>query len=125
MQDKTILFAEDNPMVADIAQFVLKRLGFTVLYSDRTEPALRMLADTAKIDLLFTDVLLADGDIGTDIANAALEKYHNLPFLFSSGYTNSNIPAELLARSNIAFLQKPYTASQLTSAIEQLVPSGA
>lgn len=125
MQDKTILFAEDNPMVADIAQFVLKRLGFTVLYSDRTEPALRMLADTAKIDLLFTDVLLADGDIGTDIANAALEKYPNLPVLFSSGYTNSNIPAELLARSNIAFLQKPYTASQLTSAIEQLVPSGA
>lgn len=121
MQNKTVLLVEDNTMVADVAAFVLKRQGFIVLLCEDYPSAIAKLASINQLDLLFTDVLLPDGKVGTEIATLARQKLPDLPVLFSSGYTNDNISQQLLQQQQVAFLQKPYKPHQLLEAVQQLL----
>lgn len=125
MQDKTVLLVEDNTMVAEVAAFVLKRQGFTVLLCEDYHSAFDTLASINQLDLLFTDVLLPEGKVGTDIAKLAREKMPGLPVLFSSGYTNDNISQQVMQQKKVAFLQKPYKPRQLLEAIQQLLAKAA
>jgi CheY-like chemotaxis protein len=120
MQSKTVLLVEDNTLVADVAAFVLKREGFTVLLCKDYPSAIAMLTDINHLDLLFTDVLLPDGKVGTEIAALARKKLPDLPVLFSSGYTADNIPQHMLQKRGMVFLQKPYKPCQLLDAIQHL-----
>jgi CheY-like chemotaxis protein len=121
MQSKTVLLVEDNILVADVAAFVLKRQGFTVLLCEDYPSAIAMLASINHLDLLFTDVLLPDGKVGTEIASLARKKLPDLPVLFSSGYTADNISQQLLQQQQVAFLHKPYKPRQLMEAVQQLL----
>ncbi|MBV9522289.1 MAG: response regulator [Alphaproteobacteria bacterium] len=110
----TILVVDDDPDVRDYAISVLEDFGYRVLAANDGETALSVLRDDAKVDLLFTDVVMPGLD-GFELARQATARMPDLKVLFASGYATDLSPAARL-------LRKPYRPQQLTEEIAALLP---
>ena len=86
--------------------------GAVAASASRVGPALELLGDPAfEIDLAVLDVNLG-GEESFPIAAALAER--GVPFVFSTGYGNSGLPA---AWRNRPSLQKPFTHEQVRVAL--------
>lgn len=108
---ETILLAEDNPGVAEVATQVLQEAGYTVLAASNGQEALALAAEHPEFDLLFSDVVMMGVD-GVALATTLRERRPDLPVLFTTGY-NAGAIERLLAAPAVRLLQKPYTPDQL------------
>ena len=107
---RAVLVVEDNAIVRSVAVARLEELGHSVLEADTAAAALELLASAARIDLLFTDVVIPGGMGGLDLARRALELRPEIRVIFTSGYATAfsvvgDLPGE--------FLQKPYRDEDL------------
>jgi PAS domain S-box-containing protein len=124
----TILLVEDEDSVRSLARRVLQRHGYTVLEAPDAPAALELSAQYAgSIDLLLTDMRMP-GLNGHTLAERLAGQRPGLGVLFMSGYTEHR--AELPAGSErAAFLQKPFSASELLASVQALLgalaPSGS
>jgi CheY-like chemotaxis protein len=66
----TVLVVEDDWFVREDMVLGLKQEGWFVLEADTGVGALKLLRETATIDLLVTDIRLADTMTGWDVAEA-------------------------------------------------------
>lgn len=106
-----LLVVEDEPLVAFDNEYVLGDAGYTVVGTvDRVTEAVRLLGDGSSIDLVVSDVQLADGS-GIEVAQAA----HRLdvPVLFVTGQCPDGA-----AGVAAGCLAKPYAQRDLLAAIE-------
>lgn len=105
-----LLLVEDEPLVAFDNEHALSDAGFKIVATlDRVETALAALARDTAIDLVLTDVSLADGS-GVDVARAAHAA--GIPVLFVTGQCPPD--ARSLAQGCLA---KPYGPRDLAAAI--------
>ena len=105
-----LLVVEDEPLVAFDTEHLLSEDGFTVVATvDKVIDAVALVGDGQAIDLVLTDVSLADGS-GIEVARAAAAL--GIPVLFVTGSCPGE--AEALAAG---CLSKPYTGRDLLSAI--------
>jgi len=96
---------------------LLESLGYQVLQVSNAEDALNLAENTrAKIDLLFTDVIMP-GMSGRELAEALRAHDPELKVLFQSGYTDDMVVRRGVLRSEVAFLQKPFTVDALAKKI--------
>jgi PAS domain S-box-containing protein len=120
----TVLLAEDELGVLHLVEKLLLREGYQVIVATSGEEALAHLTkQRTKPTLLITDLVMASGLNGTQLASAVRSRYPDLPVLLMSGY---GYPAALAAgaRENSprdAFLQKPFTAEELRLAVARLL----
>lgn len=118
-----VLIAEDDLMIADMAEQFLVTSGYEVCGIARTVPDAVALAWAHKPDLALIDLRLADGGMGTEIA-AKLAPFVGLGILYASGNTSQLV---LTARDGHACLTKPYRADDLLRAlalVQNLVETG-
>jgi DNA-binding response OmpR family regulator len=109
-----ILIAEDDLMIADMTEEVLIANGYEVCGIARTVGEAVALAQLHKPDLAIIDMRLADGGLGTQIADE-LKPLTKLGILYASG----NMPHNLLTTDNgHACLAKPYRPSDLLRGLE-------
>jgi len=94
----------------------LERQGFSVDAVEHGQAALEWLRDhDAAVDLLLLD--LAMPVLSGDATLAAVRsRYRDILVVCSSGYGEQEA-RERFGPGAVAFLQKPYTASQLTDAV--------
>jgi CheY-like chemotaxis protein len=116
---ETILLVEDNEGVRKYAKDVLEGLGYSVLEAGDADRALTILADDARVDLLFTDVVLP-GANGRELANKAREKHPDLPVLYTTGYTRNAIHQGRLD-TGVQLLNKPYTQQDLARKVRDML----
>jgi len=111
-----VLLVEDEPSVRSLARRILERNGYTVLEAPDGRDALR-LAEQYKqpIQLLLTDMMMPELS-GPDVWAALKDKRPELRVLFMSGYTNEDMVRRGLLDTGSAFLQKPFTATDLAKA---------
>ncbi len=64
----------------------LKELGYAVIEADGGPAALRILDREEPLDLLFTDIVMAGGITGVDLAQEARRRRPGLKILLTSGY---------------------------------------
>jgi DNA-binding response OmpR family regulator len=118
-----VLIAEDDLLIADLAEETLTEHGYEVCGIGRNVADSLALASRHKPDLAILDVRLADGDMGTAIA-AELTDRRNLGILYVTG----NIAAvEQAAVHGHACLQKPYRSMDLLRSLEivaEMIDSG-
>ena len=112
-----VLVVEDDPEVCDMAVQVLRKLGHQVEQARNTGEAMETL-HRGKIDLMFTDIMLADGGDGLSLALTAKRQWPQLPVLLTSGYEAS---PERMAMAKLPLLRKPYDAEELDEAINGTV----
>jgi PAS domain S-box-containing protein len=123
---ETILLAEDEPVVRELAARVLEEQGYTVLQAENGEHALRVAADYAgeRIDLLLSDVVMPRLG-GRDLAHSLLNSYPGIRVLLASGYTDDEVLRRMVRESGGAFLQKPFTPMGLTRKVREVLEAPA
>jgi CheY-like chemotaxis protein len=109
-----VLIAEDDLMIADIAEEMIVGYGYEVCGVARTVEEAVDLGRLHKPDLALIDLRLADEGCGTDIV-AQLGSLENLGILYASG----NIEQfSLTASDGHACLAKPYRSVDLQRGLE-------
>lgn len=111
---ETILLVEDEDLVREMTQRVLRKYGYTVLGAGHGLEALKLCESyQGKINLLITDIIMPGGMNGHDLAEHLLTLYPEMKVLYMSGYTDAVIGHQGLLGPGITFLQKPFTPTLL------------
>jgi len=118
---ETILVVEDDPRVRRVAVRRLKELGYAVIEADSGPAALQILGRGEPLDLLFTDIVMAGGMTGVDLAQEARRRRPALKILLTSGYAEPAVSKGGLALSNAAWLGKPYSSDELQAKLRELL----
>jgi CheY-like chemotaxis protein len=85
-------------------------------------PALKVLAQNARIKLLLTDVVMPGKD-GRKLAREALERQPDLKVLFMTGYSHNAIVHQGRLDPGVALIQKPLTSDQLAAMVRKVLES--
>lgn len=121
---ETILLVEDETVVRNLAQRVLLRNGYTVLVANRGTEALQAFQQhDGPIHLLLTDVVMPGGMNGRQLAERLLAQHPKLKVLYMSGYTDDIVVRHGVLDSDVAFLEKPFSASGLARKVSQILNS--
>ena len=114
---KQFSVVEDDARVRRVTVARLRSLGYEVIEADSGAAALSLLAAHPKIAMLFTDVVMAGGMNGDELADVALTaKPDRGP---------CSLQAMLSRRSRAfgqrAWLKKPYTAADLAGKVREIL----
>ena len=113
---ETILLAEDNDAVRELATAVLTDAGYRVLEARDGNEALRLwFAHRDEIALVFTDIVMPGGISGTELAAQIRADRPEAKIIFSSGY--AEIPDRKSFGESEVFLPKPYRATLLAETV--------
>ena len=118
--DGVVLVVEDDFAVRATTRALLQDLGYRVLEAENAHSALDIVATEQPIELVFTDVIMAGGMNGIELANAITERRPELPVLLTSGYTAQRLVPDSVMRV-WPLLHKPYTQSELSLAVENAI----
>lgn len=122
---ETILIVEDNDMVRQHAERLLRELGYDVLSARNGPTALSIIQSDRRIDLLFTDVVMPGGLNGKDLADTALLLRPTLKVLFTSGYTENAVVHHGRIDQGVRLLRKPYLRRDLASKVRDALDQTA
>jgi CheY-like chemotaxis protein len=118
---ETVLIAEDEAAVRNVARAILEAQGYTVLTAETGSEASRIVAEhPGSIDLLLTDVVMPDLG-GRPLVEAARHARPGLRVLYMSGYTDDVILRSDVESSKDAFIQKPFTPLTLARRVRELL----
>jgi PAS domain S-box-containing protein len=116
---ETLLLAEDEPLVREIAVRVLQDAGYTVLVAENGLDAVEVFEKRGKeVDMLVFDVVMPR--LGGPAAFARIrESRPGVPVLFCSGYGGSDPLLEKLVAEGVEILDKPYSAQRFLEAVRR------
>ena len=118
---ETILLAEDESSVRNLARRVLEKCGYTVLGLERPEDALLVSEGHAgPIHLLVTDVVMP-GMGGRELAERLVSSRLGIKVLYISGYADDTIVHHGVLEPGVAFLQKPFTPGGLAQKVREIL----
>ncbi|GMV82441.1 MAG: hypothetical protein AMXMBFR7_36250 [Planctomycetota bacterium] len=123
--NETVLLAEDEPSVRDLAKTVLSLNGYTVLDAeDGLEALNRALEHPGAIQLLITDVVMPNLG-GLELAEKLRERFPEMRILFTSGYTADSEAVQPVPQQHQDFLQKPYSLMELLQKVRKILDTPA
>jgi len=116
---ETILLVEDEDVVRELAREALEEGGYTVLEARHPGEALLVAEQQGDgLDLLLTDVVMPHMS-GPELAQRLREQRPGLRVLFMSGYTDDATLRRGVLRSEVFFLQKPFTPEVLSQRVRE------
>jgi len=122
---ETILLVEDDEQVRRVTRTMLRGLGYRVLSAGNANTALQVLDANPDVRLLLTDVVLADGPSGPELAGEARQRRPDLKVLFVSGYVRDVAAINEQLQEDAHFLAKPFRKAELAekvrTALDELV----
>ena len=115
----TILLVEDESPVRTLTGRMLEHVGYRVLSAATPADACALFdAHAREVTVLVTDVVMPDMH-GPALAQRLVAQRPDLRVLFMSGY--SEAMPEGTGTRRTAFLQKPFVAAHLVTAVEELL----
>lgn len=124
MEQKKILFVEDDPSILELETAILQKLGFNVLSAGSAEEGLKM-ATSENPDALAIDITLPDRD-GYCLAQElkAREDTKHIPIAFVTAKGSYSDMKEGFDSGGQIYLTKPFTVNGLRTAIQSLLGVG-
>ena len=113
---ETILVAEDDDAVRDTVVATLSDLGYRVLRAKDGPGALTVLESGARIDLLFSDMIMPGALKSDDLVRRARQYQPDIAVLFTSGYADGS-GVKMPEEQGIELLAKPYSREALARKI--------
>ncbi len=118
---ETILVVEDEESVRALACRILRNCGYTVLDAQDGIEALRLAEEySGRIHMVVSDVIMPKMS-GKDLVLRIEALRPGIKSLFISGYTDNSIVHHGILDSNVAFLQKPFSADSLCHKVRQVL----
>jgi CheY-like chemotaxis protein len=121
-RERTVLLVEDNEMVRNLVYDFLVERGFNVIMEEGPRQAIKATANQ-HIDLLVTDAVMPDMN-GAELYKRLLGTHQKLKVLYMSGYAENIIAHHGILDEGINFIQKPFTAIDLSHKIHQALVDG-
>jgi PAS domain S-box-containing protein len=119
--NETILVAEDDPHVRELARTVLSACGYSVLVGEDARTVASLCEDYAgPIHLLVTDVVMP-GLSGREVARQVLARRPGTRVLYMSGYTADAVVHHGVLDGDTFFLPKPFTPSSLAAKVREVL----
>ena len=97
------------------------RHGYAVIEAESGPAALTVLDRQEPLDLLFTDIVMAGGMTGVELAQEARRRRPGLKILFTSGYAEPAVARESQLTKHAGWLGKPYSSDQLQAKLRELL----
>ncbi len=118
---ETVLVVEDDEQVRQLVRTVLRRNGYRVLDASNAGEALLICEQhAAGIDVLLTDVVMPKMS-GWQLAERLRTLRPSLRVLFMSGHVNDARVHRSLQAADVALLQKPLTADNLSRKLREVL----
>jgi CheY-like chemotaxis protein len=115
-QRPSVLIVDDSAEVAEVTSSLFEQLGYATVYRDSAEEALSLLADGAKIDLVFSDIVMLGAIDGVGLAREVRSRYPKLPVLLTTGYSD----AAQAAPPDLRILRKPFDTDILRDFVQNI-----
>jgi CheY-like chemotaxis protein len=112
------LVVEDNEAVLLVTSELLGQLGYNILCADGPQAAMKLLRSGAKIDLMFSDVVMPGGTDGFALVTQARAFNPALKVLLTSGYSEFGRKADDTG-PQVRVLSKPFRQSELARALRE------
>ena len=122
--NETILVVEDDADLRETVVTALTQLGYRALSAPNADAALRILAGTEHIDLLFTDIMMPGGMLGPALAKRARELRPDIDVLFTTGYADNSVLSGTPGLTASEVIHKPYRNEELATAHPPCAGSG-
>jgi len=118
---ETILVVEDNEDVRAAAVELLEHAGYKVLVAANGDAAMQLLLTGARVELIFTDVVMPGLIKSTDLALWAKTQSPAVAVLFTSGHTRDIISCNHQLSPDTHLLSKPYSPDALTAMVRSVL----
>jgi signal transduction histidine kinase/CheY-like chemotaxis protein len=117
---ETLLLVDDEEMIINVGEQMLKTLGYTVLAARSGREAIGVYeTNKAKIHMVILDMIMPG--MGGGETYARLKQINpNIKVLLSSGYSIDGQATEILERGCDGFIQKPFNIKQLSRRIREI-----
>jgi CheY-like chemotaxis protein len=117
-----VLVADDDPEICTLIKTILGKGPYEITLCNDAESALVHIQKDEPYDILISDFMLP-GISGIELItqvrqNAATSR---MPIMMISGHNNYAMDARAKAAGADAFLNKPFTLSQLRATVHQLL----
>ncbi len=118
---ETLLIVDDERDLIELAREHLESLGYRTLVAENSSQALQTLAETKRIDLLFSDVVMPGDMNGYELAEQATTNKPELKILLASGFTRKAVAKNGQARFSTTLLSKPYSKAELARQVRKVL----
>jgi CheY-like chemotaxis protein len=116
---ETVLVAEDEDALRDVAGRILTGAGYRVISADCGDQALEVAAGhTGDIDLLLSDVVMP-GMLGKELAERLTDARPSTRVLYMSGYAQPVLASQGTLDPGVELLEKPFSANDLLTAVRK------
>ena len=113
---ETVLVVEDDPRVRKITVKRLEHLGYSVIEAETGPQALQILANSADVDVVFTDMVMPGGMTGGELLEEVRKRYRDIKRLITSGYADGVIPND-----GTKWLRKPYSLKEMARTFREVL----
>ena len=121
IKGKTILLIDDEPMVTDICEMMLKKLGHKVLKAHSGSEGIKLYeANRNQIYLIISDFNMPEMN-GQEVVDKLRKMDHNVKVLLSSGGLSVAEENKVISRGFNGFLKKPYNMNILSEKISEIL----
>jgi PAS domain S-box-containing protein len=118
---QTILLVDDEDMILDVGEEMLRKLGYTVMLAKSGNEAVKAYKKHKdEIDLIILDMIMPDIS-GSEAYDIMKEINPKTKVLLSSGYSVTGEAKEILERGCNGFIQKPFNLTTLSRKIGEIL----
>ncbi|MEW5804293.1 MAG: response regulator [bacterium] len=117
----TVMVVEDEHLVRKMTFNILARSGYKVFCAANGEEALDLYKKNENlIDLVILDMIMPKKD-GLETFKELKEINRDIRVVISTGYLPNHISSEFLKGGAVGFIQKPYTAMELSKMVKRIL----
>lgn len=118
---ETILMAEDEPLVRDIAVRILQSAGYSTITAANGEEALQLFEENREsISLVLLDAMMPKLN-GHEVYQHIRKDDREIPIVFCSGYDPETARSELVTEEKLHMIQKPFDPDVLLGAVREVL----
>ena len=123
---RRILLMDDDPGVLQVAERMLRRLGYDVVPAVDGDDAVRRFVEAeaagTQVNLAILDLTVPGGTGGEVAAQRLHEMQPDLPLIVSSGYASGDVLVHYERYGFTGVILKPYRMEELAQSLSQALP---
>ena len=117
----TILLVDDEPLILQYCQEMIKSLGFSVIAAEEAEKAVQIYrAHYQDIDIAILDMIMPKMN-GLQLFGALQAINPKIKTIITTGYALDSRISKIIVNNSHQYLKKPYTREQLANSIANLM----